>query len=348
VSCERVHRCGIEAVHLSFDLPAEKGHRHLRHMLEIVDRSPARPRARERAAEAFRRIAAAEAAIHGTSVEKVHFHEVGALDSVLDVLCTMAAVDELGFDVCFTRPVAVGGGSVQIEHGRYPVPAPATLRLLEGLVTTGYDLPGECATPTGAALVATLTGGARPPANVVVVRSGYGAGTRDSPDHPNVLRLIVADVPARAEPELLVLQADIDDLPPEYVAPALTAVLAAGAKDAVVMALGMKKGRPGLRLEALAPAAALDDVALAILRHTTTLGVRYWPVARTILPRSERTLVWRGQTVRCKIIVLPDGTTRAKPEYEDVLRAAEALGLPAVEVRLGLELELSSDSENGV
>jgi uncharacterized protein (TIGR00299 family) protein len=348
VRTARVRRCGIEAVHLTFDLPSEKGHRHLRHMLEIVDRSAAPARAKERAVEAFRRIAAAEAAIHGTSIEKVHFHEVGALDSILDVLCTMAALEELGFEAFFTRPVALGSGAIHIEHGRYPVPAPATLRLLEGLPVTGLELPGECTTPTGAALVATLTGGAPPPASLVVTGSGYGAGTRDSPDHPNVLRLIVARIPRAAEPDLLMLQADIDDLAPEYIAPAAAAALSAGAVDAVVLPLGMKKGRPGLRLEALVPVASLDDVSAAILRHTTTIGVRYWPVERTVLPRSERAVEWRGQTVRCKFIRLPDGTSRSKPEYEDVLRAAAALGLPAVEVRLALERELSPEPDEGV
>ncbi|NJD09820.1 MAG: nickel pincer cofactor biosynthesis protein LarC [Gemmatimonadetes bacterium] len=340
VQCERVRRCGIAAVHLSFELPAEHDHRHLRHMLEIVARAPAPERARQRAGEAFRRIAAAEASIHGIAVERVHFHELGALDSILDVLCTMAAVEELGFEACFTRPVAVGSGSVAIDRGRYPVPAPATLRLLEGIATTGYDLPGECATPTGAALIATLTGGVRPPAELVVTASGYGAGSRDAAGHPNVLRLLAAELTAVEQPALQLLQADIDDLAPEYVAPALAAVLGAGAVDAVVLPLTMKKGRPGLRLEVLAPADRLDDVAHAVLRHTTTLGVRHWPVARTILARSERVLEWRGQRIRCKLVRLPDGTSRAKPEYEDVLRAAEVLGLPALEVRMAVEREL--------
>jgi len=343
VQAERVRRCGIAAVHLSFDLPPQKGHRHLHHMLEIVERSPAPARARERATDAFRRIAAAEAAIHGTTIERVHFHEIGGLDSILDVLCTMAAVEELQLAAFFTRPVAVGSGSIQIDHGRYPVPAPATVRLLEGLPTTGLDLPGECTTPTGAALVATLTAGAVPPPNLVVSGSGYGAGSRDSPDHPNVLRLILAEIAREPEPQLVMLQADIDDLAPEYVAPAIKAVLDAGAADSVVLPLGMKKGRPGLRMEALAPLARAEQVAQAIMRHTTTLGVRQWPVQRTILERSDHTLMWRGQAIRCKFIRFPDGTSRAKPEYEDVLRAAEALGLPAVEVRQALDRELQPD-----
>lgn len=346
VHVERVRRCGIDSAYVRFDLPVEKGHRHLRHLLEIVERARVPERAKARAAEAFRRVAEAEASVHGTTVEKVHFHEVGALDAILDVLGVMSAVEELGYDAFYTRAVGVGSGTVQIDHGRFPVPAPATLRLLEGIPTTGYDLEGECATPTGAALIATLTAGRRPPAELVVRRSGYGAGTRDPKDHPNVLRLIEAEVAGDAE-RLLIVQADIDDLPPEYVAPAIEAVLRAGALDAVALPLGMKKGRPGLRLEALAPVARLEDVALAVLRHTSSAGLRHWPVERVVAERTEQVLEWRGQTIRRKLLRLPDGTSRGKPEYEDVIRAAAALGLPALEVRVALERELPAPESGG-
>lgn len=347
VHIERVQRCGIASTYVRFELPPEQGHRHLRHLLEIVARVPVPARVRDRAADAFRRIAAAEASVHGTSIEKVHFHEVGALDAILDVLGTMAAVEELGYEAFYTRAVGVGSGTVQIDHGRFPVPAPATLRLLEGIPTTGYDLEGECATPTGAALIATLTGGRRPPRELVVTRSGYGAGTRDPRDHPNVLRLMEAEVASDPAGVMVLLQADIDDLPPEYVAPAIDAVLAAGAADAVVLPLGMKKGRPGLRLEALAPDSKLELVARAILRHTSSAGVRHWPVDRTVLERTEQVLEWRGQRIRRKLVRLPDGTWRGKPEYEDVVQAAAALGMPALEVRMALERDLPPGLDAG-
>lgn len=340
VHIERVQRCGIASMYVRFDLPPQKAHRHLRHLLEVVERAPVPDRARERAAAAFRLLAAAEASVHGTTIEKVHFHEVGALDAIIDVLGTMAAVEELGYEAFYTRAVGVGSGTVQIDHGRFPVPAPATLRLLEGIPTTGYDLEGECATPTGAALIATLTGGRRPPRELVVTRSGYGAGTRDPRDHPNVLRLLEAEVAAGGVGGMVLVQADIDDLPPEYVAPAIDAALSAGAVDAVVLPLGMKKGRPGLRLEALAPEARLEPVAHAILRHTSSAGVRHWPVDRIVLQRQEEALQWRGQRIRRKLVRLPDGTWRGKPEYEDVVRAAAALGVPALEVRMALERDL--------
>jgi hypothetical protein len=340
VRTERVRRCGVACAYVAFEIPEQGGHRHLRHILEILERAPVSERTRARAVEAFQRIAAAEAALHGTTVEKVHFHEVGALDAILDVLGAMQGVEQLGFEAFHTRPIAVGSGVIEIEHGRYPVPAPATLRILEGLPVTGFDLEGECTTPTGAALIATLTRGAAPPAELVITGSGYGAGTRDPADHPNALRLIAVEATQPNPEASVLLQADIDDLPPEYAAPALDAVLEAGARDAVLLPIAMKKGRAGLRLEVLAPAGRVDDVAAAMLRHTTTLGVRFWPLQRIVLERSEQAIEWRGQRIRRKIVRLPDGTSRVKPEYEDVLRAARALGVPALEVRKALDAEL--------
>ena len=339
VHVERVVRRGIACPRISFELPTEHAHRHLSHVLEIIDRSSAPVRAKQNAAEAFRRIAIAEAAVHGTTVERVHFHEVGALDAILDVLCTMAAVEQLGFDAFFTRPVALGHGWVDIAHGRYPVPAPATLRILEGVTTTGLELEGECTTPTGAAILVTLTGGRPVPDPMVPRRTGFGAGTRDPADRPNCLRLLAADVAASSAERLVLVQSDIDDLPPEYMATAQDALLGAGAVDAVILTVAMKKGRPGLRVEALAPEAALDRVITTLFQTTSTIGVRFWNVSRSALPRTEDTVEWHGQRIRRKRVTLPDGTQRAKPEHDDVLRAAAALGVPAWQVRLDLEGE---------
>jgi pyridinium-3,5-bisthiocarboxylic acid mononucleotide nickel chelatase len=336
VHVQRVTRRGIAAPHVRFEYPPEKAHRHLRHVLEIIDRSSADTVVRERAAEAFRRIAVAEARIHGTTVEKVHFHEVGAMDAILDVMCIMAGVTELGFEDFRTRPVAVGSGWIDIEHGRYPVPAPATLGILEGVPVTGTELRGECTTPTGAAVLATLTGGRPAPGEFVPGRTGYGAGSRDFEDRPNVLRLLEATSVVSGEP-LWLLQADLDDLAPEYAAAAIDALLASGALDALLLPLSMKKGRPGVRLEVLAPAASLPAVEDAIFRTTSTIGLRRWPVQRTILQRSVTSREWRGHQIRWKHVTLPDGSTREKPEYEDVAAAAAALGLSPYEVRLALE-----------
>ena len=336
VSVERTRRRGIDSAHVAFDLPHEHAHRHLRHVVEIINKSSASDVTKGRAIEAFTLLAKAEAEVHGTTIEKVHFHEVGALDAILDVLCSMAAIEQLGFEEFFTRPVAIGHGWVDIEHGRFPVPAPATLKLLSGVSVTGAELAGECTTPTGAAILAALTGGRAAPAAFRVVRSGFGAGTRDPEDRPNVLRLIACEIEPAAD-TLYVVQADVDDLAAEYVPAAQDALLRAGALDAVIGNIAMKKGRPGVRFEALAPAQALEAVLNALFATTTTIGARYWAVQRSALRRTETEVEWRGQKIRRKEVVLPDGTVRSKAEYEDVLRAAEALGISALEVRRGVD-----------
>ena len=340
IDIERVQRRGIACTHVSFRTPGQHSHRHLRHILEIVDRAKASERAKGWAADAFRRIANAEAQVHGTTAEKVHFHEVGALDSILDVLCAMAGLDHMRFDTFFTRTIAVGHGWVEIEHGRYPVPAPATARLLEGLPVGGFDLEGECTTPTGAAILATLTGGRTPPSGLVPVRSGFGAGTRDPSDRPNCLRLLAARPDSARDPghdALYLVQADVDDLAPEYVPAAVDALFAAGALDVVTIPIAMKKGRPGLRVEALVSDATRAAVIDTLFLETPTIGARYWPVHRPALERAEDAIVWRGQRIRRKTVRLPDGAERAKPEAEDVLRASQVLNIPAWRVRLALE-----------
>jgi hypothetical protein len=336
VRVERVRRCGIACTKVTFELPPEHAHRHLHHVLEIVGRADMPERAKRLATDAFQRLAGAEATVHGTTIEKVHFHEVGALDSILDVVCTMAALEELGLDAFFTRPVATGSGWIDITHGRFPVPAPATLRILQGVPVTGLDLDGECTTPTGAAMIAALTKGAAPPSRFVPVATGFGAGSRDPADRPNCLRVFTAEVADPSE-SLLLVQADVDDLPPEYVPAALDAMVAAGALDAVVVPVSMKKGRPGTRFEALAPEAALHGVLESMFRATSTLGARFWPVTRPALARREDVIEWRGQRIRRKHVTLPGGEVRAKPEYEDVARAAAVLGLTPWEVRAALE-----------
>jgi pyridinium-3,5-bisthiocarboxylic acid mononucleotide nickel chelatase len=339
VRTERVDRSGIMCCRVSFELPHEHAHRHLRDVEAIIARCTAPEIARTRAVDAFRRIAQAEAEVHGTTPDRVHFHEVGALDAILDIVCTMAAVEALGFETFHTRPVAAGSGWIDIAHGRFPVPAPATLKLLQGLEVTGTFLPGECTTPTGAAILATLAGGRRPPATWVPVRTGYGAGARNPEGHPNCLRLIAAESSAAEAEPLYLVQTDIDDLPAEYVPAAQDAIVAAGALDVVTLPVAMKKGRPGLRLEALAPASALQAILDALFRTTTTIGARYWPVARPALPRQEGAILFRGHHIRTKCVTLPGGATRQKPEYEDVAAAATELGLSVWEIREQLDSE---------
>lgn len=336
VVVERVDRSGIACARIRFETSEQRAHRHLPDILAIVEGSGAPEGVRAGAARVFRRLAEAEAAVHGVAVEQVHFHEVGALDSILDVMCSMGGVHELGFERFYTRPVAVGSGTVEIEHGTFPLPAPATARLLEGLPVRETGYPEECTTPTGAAILATLTAGKVAPRELVYGRSAFGAGTRNPQGRPNCLRVIAASEPVR-QGAVYVVQADVDDMAPEYVAAARDALDEAGALDVALTRIDMKKGRPGVRLEVLAPSAALTDLVDVLFGGTRTIGVRYWEVDRLVLDRDEETIEWRGQPIRRKRVRLPDGSMRAKPEFDDVVAAARVLGLAPHEVRARLE-----------
>jgi pyridinium-3,5-bisthiocarboxylic acid mononucleotide nickel chelatase len=332
VDAERVDRRGIRCTRLLLELPDEHAHRHLHHVVRIIEGTGVAPEVRDRAVHAFTLLAEAEAGIHGTTVEKVHFHEVGALDAIVDVLASMAGVHELGLSSFHTRPVTLGRGWIDIAHGHYPVPPPAVVRLLHGVPVRDPDFEGECTTPTGAAILKALTAGAAPPIEYRPLADGFGAGTRDPADRPNCLRLIVAETGAGGDHAVIVVQCDVDDLTPEYVPPLIDAVLAAGALDCTAHPVAMKKGRSGVRLEALAPAGRLDAVAGALFTGGSTLGVRHWAADRIVLPRRMETVVFRGQEIRVKRATLPGGAERAKPEFEDVARAAVALGATPLEV----------------
>lgn len=330
VDAERVDRKGIACTRLVLRLPHEHAHRHLKDVVRIIEGTGVSGEVRDRAVQAFTLLAEAEAEVHGTTPERIHFHEVGALDAIVDVLGVMAAVGEMGFTRFYTRAAALGRGWTDMAHGRFPVPPPAVLKLLEGIPTTDPGFEGECTTPTGATLLRTLTAGQGPPSAFVPVRSGFGAGTRNPADRPNCLRLAVIEEGERTD-ELLVVQTDVDDLSPEYVPALLSGALEAGARDCTAVPLLMKKGRPGLRVEALVPATRLQAVSQALYRASPSIGVRWWPVQREALERREEVVKWRGQRVRVKRSQLPGGGERAKPEFEDVARAADALGMPAFE-----------------
>lgn len=342
---ERVVRCGIAAGRVVFDLGDPGGDpegRTAGEIREIVESSPLAEETKRLALGAFARLARAEGRVHGVAPEEVHFHELGARDALLDICGAADGYRRLGVAAASTHPVAVGTGSVEIRHGRYPVPAPATAYLLEGTATrhTGYD--GETTTPTGAALLREFTGGRPAAGDMVVERVGYGAGTRDPEDRPNCLRVWIGRRSAKGAESLLVLQADLDDLTPEYLPELVDACLEAGARDAVVRSVHMKKGRRGWRVEAVVPPWRREAVEEALFRHSTTLGIRGWPVTRRVLPRWSEERTWRGHPIRLKFTELPTGDgalRRAKPEHDDVASAAAGEGMSTTEVLRALRDE---------
>ena len=336
VRVQDVLRGELACKKVDFDIPPQPHGRHIREIRALVAAAGVPDTVRRRADAAFTAIAEAEGEMHGVPAESVHLHEVGAVDAILDVVGAIWGFEQLGLDRVFCGALALGDGSVVAAHGRLPVPAPATLKLLEGHpVRPGPESSGELVTPTGAALVRVLSSGP-PPDQYVPRRSGYGAGTRDPKGRANALRLIVADdlpnAPELVTEEIILLAADVDDLSPEYVAAAADALRELGALDVVTLPVTMKKGRPGVRVEVLARAGDAMALELALFRHTTTLGVRRTTARRHALARERRTVTVLGHEIGVKVAVGPGGARHAKPEFDDVRRVADATGRAARDV----------------
>ena len=305
-------------------------HRHLRDVLEIINRSTLPERVKICSEIVFQNIARAEAKVHGMEVEKVHFHEVGAIDSIVDVVGAQFCLHQLGVDRVVVSPINTGTGTVRCAHGVMPVPAPATALLLCDVPVYG-DGEGELTTPTGAAIAAACASSFGPLPRMTVESVGYGAGTRDLPDRANVLRALLGeseDEPAGNVDTVAVLETLVDDLSGELTAPALEAALAAGAVDAFVTPVTGKKGRPAFLLTALCPPELRDKVARSLFLNTTTLGVRVREEFRTVLWRKVETVFTPYGAVRVKTATLDGEQITAHPEFEDCRALAEAAGVP--------------------
>jgi len=349
-----VRRGEIACRKVDFDIPPQPHGRGIREISALVAAAPVPDPVRQLADRAFTLIAGCEAEIHGMEPEDVHLHEVGAVDAILDVVGAVWGFHLLGITAGFTGRVALGDGTVRAAHGILPVPAPATLKILEGIaVRPGPEGAGELVTPTGAALLRVLTDG-KPVPHYIPRRSGFGAGTKDFPDRANALRLILADAVAEASPvdghveSLLLLGADVDDMSPEYLAAAADQLRAAGALDVTLHPVVMKKGRAGTRIEVLCDRQAADALEELTLAATTTIGVRRTTVTRRALPRRSTTVDVDGHKIRVKLVTRPGGAVTAKPEHDDVLRVAQATGRPAASIFRDAEMAAERSSEPSV
>ena len=292
---------------------------------------------RQRATSTFERLAVAEATVHGSSPDDVHFHEVGALDAIADVVGVCAGLEHLGLEALVVSPVAVGSGRVHGAHGEMPVPPPAVAELLRGVPS--YAGPGECelCTPTGAALLTAnaTTYGPQPP--MAVDRIGVGAGGRDPGTHANVVRLFVGEPAVSVTNDVggtapLLLECNVDDLDPRVWPSVIAALLEAGASDAWLTPILMKKGRPAHTLSVLVAADRAPAVRTEVFRHTSTIGLREQAIGKTALDRAMRTVEVDGFVVHVKIAVHEGRVVNAQPEYDDVARAAATTGRPVKEV----------------
>lgn len=334
VAVRDVRRAGITCKQVEFAIPSQPHGRHVGELLRLVERAPVSDWVKERATAAFRLVGEAEGRVHGVEPEQVHLHEVGAVDAVLDIVGAIEGFERLGVEAVHHLPVAVGQGWVEAAHGRLPVPAPATAILLEGLeIAAAGPVEGEATTPTGAALLRVLSAGA-PPDRWRMVGSGWGAGQRDPKHYPNALRILVAEAASEAA-RVVLLATDVDDMSPEYVEPLRQALVTAGALDVQTWPVQMKKGRQGFRVEVVVPEALAEAVTAELFRHSTTAGVRRWIAERATLPRHQLTVRLDGVAVRVK--VLDGGSVRVKPEYDDVLAAAKALGRAPIDVARAVE-----------
>jgi hypothetical protein len=312
------------------DVPA----RHLSDILATVADSDLAPPIKERAAAIFRRLGEVEAAIHGVSPDQVHLHELGGVDTMVDVVGVLLGLAELGIDQVVVSPLPLGRGFVQGAHGAIPLPAPATLALLKGAPLFGSPLDAELVTPTGAVLLSSLASSFGPIPPMTLEAIGYGAGGRDLPI-PNLLRLLVGQ-PAGASGaslEMLVtLETNIDDLNPEFYDYVMARLFEAGALDVFLSPLHMKKNRPGVLLQVLCRPADADPLTAILFAETSTLGVRQQRVERHCLPRALRTVATEYGPVQVKLVHWGAGQLKAKPEYEDCRRLAEAHHIPLREV----------------
>jgi pyridinium-3,5-bisthiocarboxylic acid mononucleotide nickel chelatase len=353
---QRVVKRGIAATYAGLVVPGEDGdeaHHHHDHdhdhdhehgpqrtlgdVLAIVEASTLSPRQRERASAIYRRLAEAEARVHGTTAEEIHFHEVGQIDAILDIAACCVALDLLEIDELRCSPFPTGTGLIGMEHGRYPNPPPATAELLRGFPLRALDVEGELVTTTAAAILTTLATPSRLP-EMILERTGYGAGRSDFPI-PNVTRVLIgtaleataaADAATTGD-QVVVLEANIDDMPAQHYELALERLFAAGALDVWMTPIVMKKGRPAVTLSALG--APDDEAALArvLLRETSTIGVRVRAERRHVLPREIILVETPFGPIRVKRVTV-DGRARVQPEYDDLVRIARERAMPLAEV----------------
>lgn len=333
-----VKKHGFRATHLKVLYEPEHQHRHVHDIVELIENSVLTPGQQELAKNIFMRLGQAEAKVHGTTIEKVHFHEVGAVDSIADIVGAAIGWDLLGVDQVYCSPIPTGTGTVKIAHGTVSVPAPATAELLTGLPLASCSIPVELTTPTGAAIAAEIVDhfGTLPTLRIETI--GYGAGTRDLDDRPNILRLIVGEdsqsqpSPGLQEDSIWILQTNLDDVPGEWVAYCTESLLKAGALDVYTTPIQMKKNRPGVTMGVLCRDRERNQLEQIIFAETGSLGIRRWQAQRHIMSRRSETVQTPWGTVAGKVAVLPNNRELFSPEYESCRQLAATCGQPLREV----------------
>ncbi|MHC1758849.1 MAG: nickel pincer cofactor biosynthesis protein LarC [Negativicutes bacterium] len=326
---ESVNKCGIHATHIDVDLTSGHHHRGLSDILQLIRETELPEAVKEKACLVFQRLGAAEAKVHGMPIEKVHFHEVGAVDAIIDIVGTVFGFYYLGIDRIYCSPLRVGRGFVKAAHGIMPIPAPATAELLHGIPWYPGDIDKELVTPTGAALVAELCSGfGDRPTGFIAQKTAYGAGTWDL-IIPNVLRLSVGTIPEEKNVDTRwLLEANVDDSTPEVIAYVIDKLLAAGALDAWITPIIMKKGRPAFLISALTDELQKNAVEDVVFAETSSIGVRWQEVRRTVADRSIVPVATEWGSVGVKVAERNGQVINVAPEFGDCRALADQTGAP--------------------
>ncbi len=335
ITAREVRRGAFRATKVDVDTGAHHDHRHLGDIVGILRGSTLAEPVKEQAQRIFTRLADAEARVHGSTREEVHFHEVGAVDAIIDITGAAVALSLLGAESVSASALPIGSGFVQGAHGRIPIPAPGTAELLRGFPVVDTGVAGELVTPTGAAIITTLAQAVGRMPAMTVSAIGYGAGTRDLPDTANVLRCFVGEraaAPATAGDTITQIETTIDDMSPQLYEPLMDRLLAVGAVDVFLTPVIMKRSRPGTVLTALCPAERVDEVSRVLFEESSTIGVRWSTRERQILPREMVTLTTSYGSVPFKVSRLAGRVVTVTPEFADVARIAREKSVPVREV----------------
>ena len=309
--------------------PKHEAPRSWKQIRDLIKRSKLDAAVKSTSSEIFAALAAAEAKIHGVPIDEVHFHEVGATDSIVDIVAAVLGVRELGIESFYFSVIPLGRGLVSSMHGALPAPGPATLELLRGLPVVGIDIDTETVTPTGAAIVRTLGKQFAHQPAMTIEKIGYGAGKKEFGERPNLFRIILGKVDSSAAlEEMLVIETNIDDMNPQLFDHVMDRLFAAGARDVFLAPIQMKKNRPATLLSVIAEPRDRQKLSEIIFKETSTLGLRYYPVSRMILKRETKKVTTRFGEITVKISEQLDGTRRAAPEYDDLKRIARANNIP--------------------
>ncbi|HEV7374789.1 MAG TPA: nickel pincer cofactor biosynthesis protein LarC [Pyrinomonadaceae bacterium] len=326
IDFETVDRSGISATRAHVRTAHEHAHRHLGDILKIINESRLSASVKERAARIFTRLGEVEAKIHNVAVERIHFHEVGALDAIIDVVGACIGFELLGIERFVCSELHVGSGMVEMAHGRFPIPPPAVAELLKDAPVYSSDIKGELVTPTGAAIISAVCQEFGPLPKIKIERTGYGAGTREYQNFPNVLRLMIGDDAtgvASGDERLIVVETNIDDMSPQIYGYVMEQAFALGALDCYFTPVQMKKNRPGVLVSILCRPSELDAMCELLLAETTTLGVRFYEVLRRALARETVSVETEFGPIDVKVARLNGRVVKAMPEYEQCRAAAQ-------------------------